>query len=57
MPKHRHGMNYRPVVKPLETGRFRVEGMMLHMAGRWELVFEVDTGGEIVRLAHDVLVD
>lgn len=57
MPAHRHGMNYRPVIKPLETGRFRVEGMMLHMAGHWELAFELNAGGETVRLIHDVQID
>lgn len=57
MPAHRHGMNYRPVIQPLESGRFRVAGMMLHMAGHWELVFDVDTGGETVRLTHDVQIN
>lgn len=57
MPDHRHGMNYRPVIKPLGDGRFRVEGMMFHMAGRWELAFELHTGKEVTRLTHDVQVD
>ena len=41
MPEHRHGMNYRPTVTRIGAGRFRVEGMMLHMPGRWELLFDV----------------
>lgn len=57
MPEHRHGMNYRPVIKPLGAGRFRVEGMMFHMAGRWQLAFEVQGGKETVRLTHDVQVE
>jgi len=57
MPEHRHGMNYRPVITPLGSGRFRVEGMMFHMAGRWELAFEVQAGKELVRLTHDVQID
>ncbi len=57
MPEHRHGMNYRPVITPLGGGRFRVEGMMFHMAGRWELVFEVQSGKELVRLTHDVQIE
>src|SRR6185295_8722140 len=41
MPEHEHGMNRVPVVKPLENGHFRVEGVLFHMAGRWELYFDV----------------
>jgi cytochrome c peroxidase len=42
MPAHRHGMNYAPTVKKLGPGRWQAEGMLLHMPGRWELVFVVD---------------
>ncbi|MEO5766090.1 MAG: cytochrome c peroxidase [Casimicrobiaceae bacterium] len=31
MPEHRHGMNYQPVVTATGPGRYRAEGMMLHM--------------------------
>jgi cytochrome c peroxidase len=48
MPAHRHGMNYTPKVIALGPGRWRAEGLLLHMPGHWELVFLVD--GE--RLAH-----
>jgi hypothetical protein len=57
MPAHRHGMNYKPVIKPQGSGRFRVEGMMFHMAGQWRLVFDVQSGKETLRLNHDVQVD
>lgn len=57
MPAHKHGMNYRPTIKPLGDGRFRVDGMMFHMAGQWQLAFEVQAGKEIIRLTHDVQAD
>lgn len=57
MPEHKHGMNYRPVIAPQGGGRFRVAGMMFHMAGRWQLAFEVQNGKELVRLTHDVQID
>jgi len=57
MPEHRHGMNYRPLITPLGDGRFRVEGMMLHMAGHWQLAFEVQAGKETSILTHDVQID
>ncbi|HEV8109104.1 MAG TPA: cytochrome-c peroxidase, partial [Burkholderiales bacterium] len=50
MPEHRHGMNYAPTVKALAPGRWRAEGLMFHMPGRWELVFEVTANGATDRL-------
>ncbi len=44
MPQHKHGMNYRPSVKALGQGLYRAEGLMFHMPGRWELVFELRDG-------------
>ena len=42
MPAHRHGMNYRPSVATLAQGRFRADGLLFHMPGRWEYVVEID---------------
>ena len=53
MPEHRHGMNYRPQLAPLGAGRYRSEGWLFHMPGRWEFVFEL--GGE--RLADSVRIE
>jgi hypothetical protein len=53
MPEHRHGMNYRPSLKPLGGGRYRSEGWLFHMPGRWEFIFDVD--GE--RLTHSVRIE
>ena len=57
MPEHRHGMNYRPGVSARAEGQFRAEGLMLHMPGRWELVFEWrDAAGVTRRLAQSLTV-
>ena len=48
MPEHRHGMNYAPSMKQPGPGRWRAEGLLLHMPGRWEFVFEVD-GSDVLR--------
>ena len=48
MPDHRHGMNYRPRVSG-DNGRYRVEGLMFHMPGRWEFVVEIRAGGRTDR--------
>ena len=53
MPEHRHGMNYKASVTLLGGGRFRAQGLLLHMPGRWEFVF--GAGGE--RLAHSVRIE
>jgi cytochrome c peroxidase len=52
MPEHRHGMNYLPEVKALGPGRWRAEGLMFHMPGKWEFIFFLD--GE--RLAKELVV-
>lgn len=53
MPDHRHGMNYRPVIKLGATpGVQRAEGLMFHMPGRWEFVFELQADGSVERLAQ-----
>ena len=57
MPEHRHGMNYRPTVVAQGGGRYRAEGLMFHMAGRWELVFELRSAGKTERLAHSVRLE
>jgi len=44
MPAHGHGMLRRPRVERQENGSFRVEGMLLHMRGHWELFFEILEG-------------
>ena len=54
MPEHKHGMNYRPTVAALGKGRYRAEGLMLHMAGKWELVFEVRSKNSVDRIAQGI---
>ena len=44
MPAHKHGMNTLPRVEDLGEGRFRVRGLLFHMAGEWELEFDVVKG-------------
>jgi hypothetical protein len=54
MPAHGHGMNYRPVSQRLATGHFRVQGLMLHMAGHWRLTIDLFQGDTRTRLARDL---
>ena len=54
MPAHRHGMNYRASVTALGDGRFRADGLMFHMAGRWRLLFDLPAsdGMPARRISH-----
>ena len=54
MPQHRHGMRVEPTVTRIADGRWRVEGLLLHMPGRWELYFDV-TRGAVTERAQMVL--
>jgi hypothetical protein len=56
MPAHGHGMNYRPTVTSTGQGRFRVTGMMLHMAGTWRLTFDLVQGDIRTRLTQEVIL-
>ncbi len=44
MPAHAHGMNTLPRRESLGAGRFLFRGMLFHMAGEWELAFDVAKG-------------
>jgi hypothetical protein len=54
MPEHRHGMNYRPTIVAKGPGRYRAEGLLFHMNGRWEIAFDVVSGNETERITSIV---
>lgn len=56
MPEHRHGMNYRPSLTGQPPGVMRADGLIFHMPGRWQLVFDVQIGGQSQRITDDVVV-
>lgn len=56
MPDHRHGMNYKTTVTPIGAGRYRADGLMFHMPGRWEYIFEVRAAGATERLTTSVVL-
>lgn len=41
MPAHKHGMVTTPKVTKLSAATFRIEGVRLHMPGKWLLRFDV----------------
>ena len=53
MPEHRHGMNYAPSLRELGPNRFRAEGMLFHMPGRWRITFELGRQ----RLSTDLVLE
>lgn len=52
MPHHRHGMRVEPSTTRVGHGSFRVEGLALHMPGRWDLYFDVTRGAVTERAQH-----
>jgi hypothetical protein len=57
MPHHRHGMIVEPKVIMHETGGARVEGMLFHMPGRWELYFDITRHGRTERAQDIIMLD
>ena len=56
MPEHKHPMNYRPTIVAGADGRYRADGLVFHMSGRWELSIDVRAGEESERLTHDFIL-
>lgn len=57
MPEHRHGMNYKAEVAAAPGGRYTAEGLMFHMPGRWEFVFDLRSGGKTDRLIQSIVLE
>ena len=57
MPAHRHGMVRVPRVTKTGPGEFRVDGMMMHMPGYWQLYVDVTRNGITERAQFDVDLD
>ncbi len=57
MPEHRHGMNYRARVSTAGDGRYVAEGLLFHMPGRWQLLFDVERDGRTERLVSDLVLE
>jgi len=54
MPAHQHGMNYKPTIAATAPGQYKADGLLFHMPGRWELMFEVEAAGRSDKLAARV---
>ncbi len=46
MPKHGHGMNYRPTIKKIDGGHYSIKGILLHMPGLWQFDFDLKIKGQ-----------
>ena len=56
MPDHNHGMNYKAVVNPAGGGRYEAAGLMFHMPGKWDFIFEVRAAGKTDRMTATVML-
>jgi len=57
MPAQRHVMNYRAEVTEKGEQSYRAEGLLFHMPGRWDLTFDVASGGSTERLTDAIEVE
>ncbi len=57
MPQHGHGMNVAPTMKQVAPGTYRVDGMLFHMPGYWELYFDLAREGVMERAQGAVTLE
>ena len=58
MPSHGHGINTQPEWRQLDDGRWQIDGMLLHMPGYWELMFDVRRpDGSTVQLIYPLTLE
>ena len=57
MPEHRHGMNYKASIKRESSSRYRADGLMFHMPGRWEIIFELRAAGRTDRVTQSEVIE
>ncbi len=57
MPDHRHGMNYRPSITSRSPATYRAEGLLFHMPGRWEYIFELRADGKTDRITAVQMIE
>ena len=48
MPEHGHGMFVKPKIKGSASNKYEIDGVKLHMRGRWELVFKWKNGSKTI---------
>lgn len=57
MPAHKHGMNYRAMVKAQKDGLYSAQGLMFHMPGRWRFIFDLDYSDRRSRVVTELEVE
>ena len=57
MPEHKHGMNYKSSISAGANGYYRADGLMFHMPGKWQLMFDVRGAGRTDRMVSGVSVE
>ncbi len=56
MPRHRHGMNYKPSVADLGNNRYRAKSFVFHMPGLWRIVVTAYQNARPIYLERDFQV-
>ena len=57
MPEHGHGMNYKTSVRRTADGRYRAEGLLFHMPGRWEIIIELRAAARTDRVTQSEVIE
>ncbi len=56
MPAHNHGMVLTPKITRLGAREWRIDGLKLHMKGKWTLIFEWEVKGKKSKTTYDIVI-
>ncbi len=56
MPAHNHGMVLKPKITRLGAQEWRIDGLKMHMRGKWTLIFEWEGKGKKSKTTYDIVI-
>ena len=56
MPAHNHGMVLKSKITRLGAREWRIDGLKMHMKGKWTLIFEWEGKGKKSKTTYDIVI-
>ena len=56
MPAHNHGMVLKSKITRMGPREWRIDGLKMHMKGKWTLIFEWEAKGKKSKTTYDIVI-